>query len=713
MRMPEELQFLRCRTLPVVLAAEAAECGLACLTMIGRFHGHHVDLNGLRQKFPASMSGVNLRTIMSQADQLGFSTRALRADIGAVPKLKLPAILHWDLNHFVVLKSVGAKSAIIHDPARGRVECTLAELSSHFTGVALELFPSPGFAKVEASIPIRIASLWSKLAGWDHSLLLVITISLALQIVAFAMPFQMQFVLDDAIGRNDDNFLLVVALAFGGLALLQAIITALRDWSVQLLGSQLVFQMVGNLMRHLIRLPSSYFEKRHVGDILSRMQSTRAVQDALTQGVITAVIDGLMALVAGVVLFVYASQLAALVFLSVLLLLGTTCLFYPVMRSRTQEAIMATAREQSHVMETVRAATTIKLMGREAERESTWRNLYGKSFNASVSLGRFQVSMALVQNIIIGLQTVAVVYLGAREILLAQGLSVGMLIAFLSFRQTFTDRASSLVTRGFQFRMLGLHIERLGDIVAQQLEVKGHDLAPSRVMGNISLRGVSFRYGAFDPWIFENLGIDIAPGDFIAITGASGGGKSTLLKLMLGLQSPDSGHVLLDGVVANPGLWRMWRSQIGVVAQDDRLLSGTLADNIAFFDPDLNMERVQRAAVAARVHDEIARMPMNYLTLVGDMGSSLSGGQRQRILLARALYRQPRVLILDEGTANLDPVTEDAIADLISGMHITRIVVAHRPALIGRATRVVRVESGQLVDIRSARALREAGEVEG
>jgi len=701
MKLPNELLFLRRKALPVIQAAEGAECGLACMAMISRYHGHDIDLNSLRQRFPISMSGASLRSLITLADRLGFTTRALKAEMAALSKVKVPAILHWDLNHFVVLRCVTAKSVTIHDPARGKIELDMEEASKHFTGVVLEVSPSATFSPIEAKISVKISSLWSKLSGLSEGLTQVIALSVALQIVAFALPFQMQLVIDQAVGHNDLNLLTVICLGFGVIAILQAAITAMRDWTVQLLGSQMVYQMVGNLLHHLIRLPSSFFEKRHVGDILSRMQSTKAVQDAVTQGVISALIDGVMAIVAGVILFIYAPILALIVLASLVLLLTITFSFYPVMRARTQEAIVTTASEQSYFMEMVRAATTIKLMGREAEREGTWRNLYSKTFNASLSLGRFQISVSFLQSAIISLQTIIVIYLGARAILTAQGFSVGMLMAFLSFRQTFTDRALSLVTKGFQFRMLGLHLERVGDIIAQDIEVNNGVVPPLQVSGAVAAQGISFRYGASDPWIFQGLDIDIKAGEFLAITGASGGGKSTLVKLLLGLQQPEDGQILLDGHRATPELWRAWRSQVGVVAQDDRLLSGTLADNIAFFDPDMNMERVQMAAMAAQIHNDIARMPMNYLTLVGDMGSSLSGGQRQRILLARALYRQPRALILDEGTANLDPETEEAIAQLVAQLPITRIVVAHRPALIQRASRVLSVAGGKIVELRA------------
>lgn len=695
-----ELNFARRRRLPIIQAAEAAECGLACMAMIARWHGHDVDLNGLRQRFSLSMAGATLRSLMTMSDQLGLSPRALRVELSALEKVRTPAILHWDLNHFVVLKSVARGKVVIHDPAMGSRTYSLDELSRHFTGVVLELSPSASFQKVTQKAPIRLTSLWSRMTGFWPAFFQILALSLALQVAAFAMPFQMQLVVDEAILRGDRDLLTVLALGFGALIIVQALIEALRGWALQVFGHMLSFQMVGNLVRHLMRLPSPWFEKRHVGDILSRIGSASSIQDVLTHGVIAAIIDGLMAFVAIIILWLYSPTLTAVVVLAVIISLGLTMAVFPALRARTEEQIIESAREQSHIMETVRAATTIKIMGREAERESSWRNLYANVLNASVSVGKFQISLGLFQSIVSGLQTVIVIYLGARTILAGDGFSVGMLIAFLSFRQTFTDRVMGLINQAIQFRFLGLHLERLADIVATDPETTDEIAPQLEVRGAMRLQDVDFQYGPADRPILSQLNLTIEPGEFIAITGASGGGKTTLLKLMLGLQAPTGGRIELDGQPATPALWRSWREKVGLVAQDDRLLSGTIADNIAFFDPDLDMARVQHAAMAAQVHEDIARLPMQYLSLVGDMGSTLSGGQRQRVLLARALYRQPRILVLDEGTANLDVQTEEVIAELIAALPITRIVVAHRPALLARAGRVMVMTDGGLEEAK-------------
>lgn len=694
----EELNFGG-RRLPVITASEAAECGLACLAMISRYHGHDVDLNGLRQRYALSLAGASLKSLMEIADQLGFSTRALRLELSALPKVRLPAILHWDLNHFVVLKAVGRKTVTIHDPAFGAKTLSTEEFSKHFTGVALELSRAESFEPMTARAPIKLSLLWSRMTGWWGALAQVLVLSVALQIAAFVAPLQMQLVIDEAIASVDRDLLTVIALGFGALVVIQSGVEALRSWALRVFGHLLSFQISGNLVRHLLRLPSDYFEKRHVGDIISRLGSVKPIQDAITQGVVSTVIDGLMACIAAVILFFYSTTLALIVIAAVAINLVLNLALFPRMKQRMEEEILAEAKEQTHLMETVRAATTLKLLGREAVRESGWRNLHAESTNASISVGKLQLSQVFIQSVVTGLQTVLVIYVAARLILDGQGFSVGMLFSFLAYRQTFTDRANALVNQMMQFRFLRLHLDRLADIVTTPSETSDAPASLAEIKGHVRLKDVSFRYGATDPLVLEDVDLEIEPGDYIAIHGASGGGKSTLLKLLLGLNQPTEGMIELDGQRSTPERWRAWRSEVGVVAQDDRLLSGTLADNIAGFDPDLDMKLVVASAMAAQVHADIMRTPMQYLTLVGDMGSTLSGGQRQRVLLARALYRQPKILVLDEGTANLDEQNEELIADLIDQMSITRIVVAHRPALLRRAKRVFVVGGRKLTPV--------------
>lgn len=685
----------------VVRQAEAAECGLACLTMVARAHGAKIDINGLRARFGVSLRGASLRDLMRTADELGFGTRALRLDLRHLNSLKLPAVLHWDLNHFVVLAAAGRDLTVL-DPAWGRRRMGLEEFSKHFTGVALELTPSAGFDPPDLRRRVRLSDLWSRISGWKRAAFQLLVLSAVLQFTVLAFPFYLQLAVDEAVARFDLDMLLLLALGFGALQLINGVAEASRSWVILTLGQSLTFQMAGNLFRHLLRLPVGFFEKRHVGDIVSRMASTEPIQNALTQSVVAALLDGAMLAVTAVVIFVYSWQLSLVVVAAVALYVVISLVAFPFLRAREEEEIVARASEDTHIIESIRASTAIKLFGHETERESAWRNKFAEVVNAGVAVGRIEILVAFSKNLVFGLQTILVVYLGARMVIEQQGFSVGMLFAFMSYRQQFADRATGLVQKGIEFRMLGLHLDRLSDIVLAKRE-RGLDhtgAARTELRGAIELERASFRYAPGDPFVLEDLSLKVEPGEFVAVVGPSGAGKTTLLKVMLGLLPPTSGEVRVDGHPLHQIGLKAWRAQTGVVSQDDHLLSGSIADNIAFFDPDLDMRRVMACAEAARVHEDIARMPMNYLSLVGDMGAALSGGQRQRIILARALYREPKVLFLDEGTANIDEVTEREIGDLVSALPVTRIVIAHRPELVRRADRVVEMIGGRLRERR-------------
>jgi len=283
----------------------------------------------------------------------------------------------------------------------------------------------------------------------------------------------------------------------------------------------------------------------------------------------------------------------------------------------------------------------------------------------------------------------------AVSLMLGEGstFTLGMLVAFLAYRQYFTDAVVQLLEKGIEFNLLSLHLDRLSDIIFEETDAdRSGEAELNNLDGHITLDGVSFRYAETDPWVVTDYNLNIAAREMVTLTGVSGGGKTTLMKLMLGLYDPVSGAVRIDGQDLREIDMSAWRSQIGVVMQDDRLLSGTLADNISFFDPEIDMQRVYKAAIAAQIHDTIAALPMNYQLQIGDMGSVLSGGQRQRVLLARALYQDPKVLFLDEGTANLDVETEAAIVGIVRDLPITRIIVAHRPAFLEASDRVIRLE---------------------
>ncbi|MGY2933690.1 ABC-type bacteriocin/lantibiotic exporter with double-glycine peptidase domain [Bradyrhizobium sp. GM6.1] len=351
-------------------------------------------------------------------------------------------------------------------------------------------------------------------------------------------------------------------------------------------------------------------------------------------------------------------------------------------RQRSEAAIHSKADENSTFIETVRAVQSLKLLNRENERESQWLNRYAAYITANVRLGRARISFKAINDTIFGLENVITIYLAAR-LALDNLITVGMIFAFVSYKLQFAERTALLIEKLVDVRILGLHLERLADIALTPLE-RGHDRDLSynrQICGMIELRNVCFRYAEGEPLIVDNVNLCVAPGQFVTIMGPSGCGKSTLVKIMLGLLEPTSGEVLIDGLPLGQIGPRAYREQIGAVMQEDQLLSGSIADNICCFDTTFDLQGMIDCARIAGIHEDIMAMPMSYNSLIGDMGSSLSSGQKQRVLLARALYRRPKILFLDEGTAHLDTEKEKEINTNLRRLNMTRVSVAHRPEI--------------------------------
>jgi ATP-binding cassette subfamily B protein RaxB len=686
------LRFTRRGQLPVVHQTQAAECGLACLAMVASFYGHQIDLTTLRRRYPMSLKGMTLRGLIQTAAHLQLIGRPLRFEIENLRQLRLPAILHWDMNHFVVLKSVTRKGLTIHDPASGEKSVLISAACKHLSGVALELSPTEDFLRQDERARLPLSVFWSELSGSTHALVQILVLSAVLQILIMAGPFYMQLTIDEVIARGDVDLLVVLALGFGLLMLVRVAASAMRSLVLLVVQNVIHFHLGGRLFRHLIRLPASFFEQRHIGDVLSRFASLQPIRNLLAEGMITALIDGIMALLTLVMIFLYSPALSLIVIGALLFYAIIRLALYGVLWRRTQATIQTGAQENSTFIETVRAIQCLKLFNRESEREGQWLNRYAEVANANVRLGRAKITFSTINDLIFGIELILIVFFAAKLVLAGQ-LTVGMVFAFMAYRQHFTERSVALVEKALEFRILGLHLERLSDIALTPVEKgNGQPLCyASEIVGGLELRNVFFRYSETEPFVLENINLQIKPGEFLTITGPSGGGKTTLIKLMVGLLEPTSGEVLVDGLPLSAMGVRAFREQVAAVMQEDQLLSGSIADNISFFDQQFEEERLLRCAQLAGIHAEIMAMPMTYNSLIGDMGSSLSGGQKQRVLLARALYRNPRILFLDEGTAHLDVENERIVSENLRRLRITRISVAHRPDIASGADRIILV----------------------
>lgn len=681
----------------LLLQSEAAECGLASLAMVADAHGLRISLAELRQRFPLSLKGAKLNQLIHVAQQLGFQTRPLRLDMDDLGKLKLPCILHWDFNHFVVLAKVRRSKVTILDPAIGEKTLAFSEVSDHFTGVALELTPGHEFKPRKASPSVSARQLTGRVTGLWRALGQILLLSVALQVFVVLAPFFMQWVVDQVLVSADKDLLTVLGLGFGLALVLQIGIGLLRGWSVVYLSSRLGLQWMGNVFAHALRLPLDFFEKRHLGDITSRMASVQAIQRTLTTSFVEALIDGLMAIVTFGLMLVYSWKLALVTLLAVALYAGIRLAAYRPLRDGTERQLAAAAKQQTHLLESLRGMQSVKVAGAEGLRRSTYDNLMVDTVNQDVRIAQLGLGFTSASQLVFGIERIAVIWIGAL-LALSNVFSVGMLIAFLAYKDQFAQRMSALIDKGIEFRMLRLHGERLADIVLtppEDAELRPELPAPE--VASIEVENLGFRYADGEPWVLKGCNLRIEPGEAVAIVGASGCGKTTLVKLLLGLLKPTEGTIRIGGQDLHKAGPANIRRIVGAVMQDDQLFGGSIADNISFFDPQVDQARVEQAARMAAIHGEIAAMPMGYHSLIGDMGSSLSGGQKQRVILARALYRQPKLLFLDEATSHLDVGNEQLVNAAVKQLEVTKVIVAHRPETIASADRVLVMHGGKIV----------------
>ena len=667
------------------------------MAMVCSYWGHRIDVATMRRRFSVSLKGVTLKAMVAMAQALGLQARPLKLDVPHLAGLRLPCILHWDMDHFVVLKKVGRSSVVIHDPAVGERHVTMTALSSHFTGIALELTPGSTFQSRNEEQRFTLASLMGRVVGLRRGLAQIILLAVSLQICSLIAPFYLQWIVDEALIAADRDLITVLGAGFLILVLMQTAIGAVRSWVTTVLATSLNFQWLGNAFAHLMKLPLPYFEKRHLGDIVSRFGSIQTIQRSLTTQFVEGIVDGLLVVGTLVIMLLYSVQLTVVALGAVTMYAVLRWTVFQALREATAEQIVHAARQQTHFLESARGVQSVRLFGRAEERRIGWMNALAEQFNADLRIAKLSISYQTAHTLLFNAERIIVIWLAALAVLDTR-FSVGMLLAFISYKDQFSQRMASLIDKLFELRMLRLHGERVADIVLTDPEESSQDVEvdPECIVPTLEVRNVSFRYADGEPHVLKDCNLIIPAGQCLAITGSSGCGKTTLVKILLGLLKPTEGEILVGGVkLENLGL-QNFRQTIGTVMQEDQLFSGSIADNITFFDPRPDQERVQTCSRLAAVHDEIASMPMGYNTLVGDIGTGLSGGQKQRILLARALYKDPKLLVLDEATSHLDVCNEQIVNAAIKRISLTRILVAHRPETIAMAQRVVVLEHGQI-----------------
>lgn len=698
MRLLSDIRFGFGAKLPLILQTQATECGLACLGMVAGFHGYRADLASLRQRFSISLKGATLVHLTKMAKQLDMESRPLRLDLDELDKLRLPCILHWNFNHFVVLKEVGANSITIHDPAAGARKISRAELSDAFTGVALEVWPSQNFEPQVQVQTIRLRSMMGRVTGLARSFGQILLLAVSLEVFSLISPFFLQWVIDNVIVSGDRDLLTTLALGFGLLMVVQQAVGAIRSWVIMYMATTLNVQWRANVFTHLIRLPVEYFEKRHLGDIVSRFSTVDQIQHTLTTSFLEAILDGLMSLVTLIVMFIYSTTLGWIAVGTMVLYALARWAWYRPLRDATEEQIIHAAKQQSHFLETVRGVKAIKLFQRHDERRASWLTLLVDQINADIRTQKLTLLYRTMNGLLFGMENILIIWLGARMVL-GGDFSVGMLIAFNAYKGQFDSRVGSLIDKYFELKMLRLQGERLADIVLTEPEPvhAPHVTDIATLDAVIEVSNLRYRYAEQEPWILNGVNFRIASGESVAIVGASGCGKTTLMNVLLGILPLTEGEVTVGGVKLQHVGIETLRHMVGTVLQDDVLFAGSISENISFFDPNADQDLVEECARLAAIGREISAMPMGMNTLIGDMGTVLSGGQKQRVLLARALYKRPKILFLDEATSHLDIAKEYEVNAAVKALNITRIIIAHRPETIASANRVIVLHEGKVM----------------
>ncbi|WP_165423605.1 peptidase domain-containing ABC transporter [Ktedonosporobacter rubrisoli] len=686
------------RRVPEMSQMSAVECGAACLAMVLSYYGRETSISEVQEYCGVGRDGLTALTIVKGAQHYGMQVRALSLKRNNFRRIALPAIIHWEFNHFVVLERWSPKKVDIVDPAAGQRRLTAAEFEAGFTGVVIALEPGEQFERRKLQ---RTFSLWSymrSLLTMRGVIAQIIGTSLLLQILGIGLPLLTEVVVDRIIPLQAFNLLTLLSLGMLFLVLTQGITSLLRAFLLTHLQTRIDARMMLNFIEHMLSLPYRFFQLRLNGDLLSRVNSNTAIRDLLTGQLISTLLDGTTILVYLAVLISQSRLIAgvtvAIGTLQVILLLCTA----PLIRRLTQRDLVAQGKSQGYLNEVLAGIATLKAAGAEQRALHHWKNLFFDEMNIAVRRSYLVSVVGICLQLVQTMSSLILLWIGAM--LVIQGtMPVGAMLALSTLAASFLTPLGSLAASGQSLQIARAHFERIADVIEAEPEQNPQQVAlPPRLSGHIELRHVQFKYDANGEAVLKDINVNIKPGQKVALVGKTGSGKSTLGKLLVGLITPTGGSILYDGIPLDQLNYGEVRKQFGVVLQDTFLFSGSVRDNIAFNNPDMSMEQVISAAKAAAIHEDIERMPMGYEMLVSEGGSVFSGGQRQRLALARALANQPTLLLLDEATSALDVSTEHVVEQNLDKLSCTQVLIAHRLSTIRNADLILFLDQGCIVE---------------
>jgi ABC-type bacteriocin/lantibiotic exporter with double-glycine peptidase domain len=669
--------------------------------MILSHFGRRTSVAECRDKCSPGRDGLTARIIVRAAREFGLRVKAYSLEPQVMRDVPLPAIAHWNFNHFVVVEAWSTKSVRIVDPAGGRRLLTLEEFDAGFTGVVLTFEPGIGFEPRRQ----KAEHLWSRYlrsmlgaGGVRAGLAQILGASLLLQVLGLMLPAFTKVMVDQVLPSRIDS--IMPALGAGMLLFVasQATLSYLRSVLLIYLRGKLDSRLMQNFFEHLLMLPYSFFQQRTSGDLLMRLSSNGQIREVLTTQVLSALLDGTFVIGYLALLFLLAPAVGLIV-----LALGSaqaTIIFAAKRRLRhlAQRDLSTKADEQSYLVEAMKGIALLKASGAEDRAFDRWSGLFLKQLNVTIERSHLSTLMDTAISGLRSLSPLLLLWYGGIQVLHGH-LQLGAMLAINSLAASFLGPMTTLVSTAQQLEMIGAQLERIGDVLDAEPEQEASmNKQQLNATGSINLTDVSFSYDANAPLALSSITLQVQAGQKIALVGPTGSGKSTLAMLLLGLYQPSSGSILYDGTPLEDLDYRGLRSQFGVVLQDPFLFSGSIRHNIAISEPDMPLSRIVEAARLASIHDDISRMAMGYETIISEGGTTLSGGQKQRLAIARALARRPAILVLDEATSHLDVMTESAVDANLNQLSCTRIVIAHRLSTIRNADKIIVLEQGRIVE---------------
>jgi ATP-binding cassette, subfamily B, bacterial len=694
-------RWLRGSHVPLVLQATLLECGPACLAMISGYHGRYLSLREARDLCGTGRDGASAGALARTARALGFDVIARRNGPGAFDSLPMPAIVHWEQDHFVVLERISARRARITDPRRGRRRLTMAELRDGLGAVVIGLRPSDRFVPrprpSEAFWRTYFRSLLH-MPGTRRLLAQVILVSLVIQVLGLAMPAIVQPVLDHTNSLRGASVLTLLGIGIATICLAQLVTSYLRANLVVYLQGRLDTHAMIGFCAHLLRLPLRYFQQRSSGDIVMRITSIAGLRDLLTTQTLSSVIDATLVLSYMAILFVESTAVGmavlAVLLAQIVLLVGTTRLA----RERMAADLAAQADAQGHIIETLEGMTTVKAAGVEARALDQWSDRLLAWTKTAVRRSHVSALLDSASGALRMVTPLLVLWICTSQVLSGR-MSAGTMIAISWLASFIVLPLSTVVTNGQRLQLAAAQLQRLADVLEHEPERSETAAEPvGWDDARIELNHIAFRYDSYTPTVLRDITVTIEPGMRVAIVGPTGAGKSTLGMVLLGLYTATEGTIRYGGVRQSDLDPSAFRRDIGVVLQEPFVFVGTVTENITFHDPSIPQEEVEAAARLADLHDQIAEMPRGYATRVGERGWGLSGGQRQRLALARALVRRPRLLLLDEATSHLDAETEARIFQNLRTLPCTQFMIAHRLSSVRDADLILVLHSGEIVE---------------